>query len=297
MARGLGLPVHVPKPARTIETPDHMLKMHQLMVAVAKRGGGKSVLLTSFLRHLEQHKLLDRLFLISPTFESNKNYFEGLPLAPEDIYHEPDPGAIHDIISKMDAEQAEYAAYQEKAAVWRKWLAALRKHRGDVDAVPAELMLEVERLGLLDAGLPPAKYGGRRPTCALFMDDVQCTGLFNSKVFLSLCLRHRHVSQGLGLTILIACQNYKSIQGGLPLAIRDNCTCLLLGRTKNERVLDSIAEECGDLFSKEQFLDVYHRATDGDHNFLCVDFNPKSPNKTFRKNFDEYLVPGDSTAS
>jgi hypothetical protein len=74
----------------------------------------------------------------------------------------------------------------------------------------------------------------------------------------------------------------------LPKDIRDNCTVLLLFRTKNMQVIDGIAEEIADDVPYEDFLNVYHQAIDGqDHGFLTIDFNPKK--HRFRRCFDTYI--------
>ena len=58
------------------------------------------------------------------------------------------------------------------------------------------------------------------PIMGLLIDDCQGTKLFSSSAFQNLCLRHRHVSDGLGVTILMACQTYSGRTGGLPNTIR-----------------------------------------------------------------------------
>lgn len=57
---------------------------------------------------------------------------------------------------------------------------------------------------------------------ALLVDDAQGSKLLNSSRFQNLVLRHRHLGDGLGLTIMMACQTFKSQTGGMPVAIRDN---------------------------------------------------------------------------
>lgn len=78
----------------------------------------------------------------------------------------------------------------------------------------------------------------------------------------------------------------------MPAAVRDNTTSLLLFRTKNDKVLKSIAEEVGDVVDEDAFRRVYETATHhGDHDFLFIDFSPKEPEKRFRRNFEEYIIP------
>lgn len=67
---------------------------------------------------LEKDKVLDRLFVITSTYESNKKLFDylGLPVAKEDVYN-PDHSAqetVDDIIDKVAQETKEYDDYKRK---------------------------------------------------------------------------------------------------------------------------------------------------------------------------------------
>eukprot|EP00959_Pyramimonas_sp_CCMP1952_P329338 6894907-Pyramimonas_sp.AAC.1 len=59
--------------------------MHSVILAVAKRGVGKTTAFSNLLRLMKESEALDRLILVSPTYHNNKHYFEGLPLDEEDI--------------------------------------------------------------------------------------------------------------------------------------------------------------------------------------------------------------------
>ena len=90
-----------------MDTPENQIKMHQLLLAVAKKGGGKSTAVCNLLSFLKNDKCLDRLFVITSSWESNKPLFDflGLPIDKEDVY-DPDLCAkdtINDIISKANA--------------------------------------------------------------------------------------------------------------------------------------------------------------------------------------------------
>ncbi len=78
----------------------------------------------------------------------------------------------------------------------------------------------------------------------------------------------------------------------MPAAVRDNTTSLLLFRTKNDKVLKSIAEEVGDVVDEDACRAVYEAGTHhGEHDFLFIDFSPKEPHQRFRRNFEEYIIP------
>ena len=62
----------------------------------------------------------------------------------------------------------------------------------------------------------------------------------------------------IGVSMFIAVQNYTATGGGLPKAIRGNCTHMALWRTKNTDELNLIAKEMAGEVSPEKFLEVYH---------------------------------------
>lgn len=271
--------IHVPKDsAWRIDTPPDQIRMHALMIAVAKRGGGKTVALTSLLRSLQKDKALDRLFLITPTYASNFKMFEGLPIEDEDIYHDPrDPSVIPSIIEKAEAEMKAYKEWEEKAKVRKELEKALKgtKSVSDVYRIDPELILKSYNFDVLGEEPPKHKWGGRKPVLAVLCDDCQGTSLLNNKTFQHFCLRHRHIADGLGVSVFMACQNYKARCDGMPLAIRDNCTHLLVFRSKNVKVLQGIFDEVADNVTEEQFYQAYDAATDEEHSFLTIDFAPK----------------------
>jgi len=101
-----------------VDTPENQIKMHQLLLAVAKKGGGKSTAVCNLLSFLKKDKVPDRLFVITSSWESNKPLFDflDLPIDKEDVY-DPDKCAadtIEDIISKATQETKEYDEYHHK---------------------------------------------------------------------------------------------------------------------------------------------------------------------------------------
>lgn len=287
--------IQVPKDsAFRIDTPDDQIKMHALVFAIAKRGGGKTVALTSLLKSLQRDKALDRLLVISPTWGSNKNMFDGLPVSEDDVYHETDASVVDDIVMKVKKEMDMYTEYTEKMKLRQQMLKALKAthSESDVYKINPQLMIDCFNYDIIGQDPPPHKWGGKRPVMALLVDDAQGSKLFGSAKFQNLCLRHRHLGDGLGLTIMMACQTFKAQTGGMPVAIRDNTTHMLLFPTRNRESLKNVIKEVSDDIGEEEFLSAFDTATkEGDHDFLFVDFHPKIPGRKFRKNFDEYIIP------
>jgi len=286
------------KSAFTIETPDNQVKLHQLNAVCSVRGYGKGVILSSLLQGFKHQGCLDRVFIISPTIESNRPIFGPLEINPEDEYSTGDPANILDIIRKVEEEQEEWDQYQEAFALWR----IINDHSININSIDPKILLKALENGYFNKK-PEPKYRnsqGGRPCLALIVDDCQGDKIYNAtgskNPFINLCLRHRHIGKGLGLSIFMCCQTYGG-SGGIPRIIRQNITSLLLGEQKNKEVLDQIADEIGGQIEKEKFMEAYSRAVHNDrpneqnHNFMMIDFFPKRPDMMFRRNLNEFVIP------
>ena len=78
---------------------------------------------------------------------------------------------------------------------------------------------------------------------------------------------------------------------GLPKALRQNVTQLFIWPTKDETQLMAIYHEVANLVDKENFMELYKKATKTPHSFLTIDNNPRHPSLQFRKDFNKFLVP------
>ena len=90
-----------------IETDEDQIKLHTIVLAVAKKGFGKSYFLSNLLKWLK----FDRIIVISPTFESNQSQFKHLNIQPEDIFDPDDPDVIKkttDIVNQERDDLVEY---------------------------------------------------------------------------------------------------------------------------------------------------------------------------------------------
>jgi hypothetical protein len=251
---------------------------------------------------------LDRLILVSPTYHNNKHYFEGLPLSiEEDLENgkfndviEPDKYTADRIIEIMDEEGQEYDAYHDRVKKYKKLMRLIKSKRVLIENIDPDLLLEFGD----DLEPPRARYecykNGKRPHIVVMLDDVQGNPLLRpSSSLSSLVIKHRHQGKthdgAIGVTLLFATQTYTSNAAGLLPAIRNNTTHLMVFRTKNERELDMIAEECAGEVPVETFKKVHAFATkDNPHGFLFVDLAKKEEHPSmFRKSFDEFILVDD----
>lgn len=285
-----------------IETPEDQVKMHQLLLAVAKKGSGKSTAVCNLLSFLKKDKVLDRLFVITSSWESNKPLFDflKLPIDRDDVYN-PDDNAretMDCIIDKVTQETREYDEYTQRLYMHNKMKRALKKVRTDRDIgnLDPELLIGAYNENVVEEA-PEHKYKGKKPVLGIFVDDCQSTPLFTSRAFLNLCIRHRHIGSSedtrMGVSVFICVQNYTAQHGGIPKAIRDNVTLMMLYKTRSSNVLKTIMQDISDQITDEEFFETYDKATEGEHDFLFIDWHPKK--HRFRRNFNEYLpVASDS---
>ncbi len=169
---------------------------------------------------------------------------------------------------------------------------ALRKVKTDRDIGnldPALLMAAYEDDVVENP--PQHKWNGKRPVLAVFVDESQSTKLFRSAKFLNLCIRHRHVGSSektrMGVSMFICVQNYTTQHGGIPKAIRDNVSTMMLYKTRSNNVLKTIMEDISDQITDKKIFSVYKQACQDEHDFLFIDWAPKK--HRFRRCFDQYL--------
>ena len=95
------------KGAFTIETPQDIPKMHCMMMVSGKRGGGKSCSVANFVKKLKDLQLMDRVLLITPTYNSNRQIWDIADIDEGDVY-EPEITVLQDIIRLVEAEKSEW---------------------------------------------------------------------------------------------------------------------------------------------------------------------------------------------
>jgi hypothetical protein len=271
-------------------TPNDWFKIPFVMLSVAKRMSGKTCSMTQFLHHLQKMGKLDRLIVISPTYANNKHYFEGLPVAMEDVI-EPNLESAQIVMDKLAEEGREYDQYYEKLKKWRQLQKYLNSDKPIHSIDPELLLMFSDDL----TKKPQHRYGGRKPVIVAFFDDCQNTAAFSPKSKISyLTIKHRHVGQtqngAIGCNLMMACQNYTSNSGGIPKTVRGNVTILCVFKNKNIKELQDISSECSGECDVEQFFRLHKQATSTDYGFLTIDFNRKKCHPSmFRSCWNRWL--------
>lgn len=272
-----------------VETPDDFFKLPFVMLSVAKRMSGKTCSMSQFLHILHKMKRLDRVILISPTYENNKHYFKGLPLNEEEDVLEPSVSSADLIMKKVDEEARAYTEYHEQLKLWNEIQRLLANNKqARAQGMTDEIMKGIEK--------PNHKYDGRKPVVVAFFDDCQNTAAFATKSKLAyMTIKHRHLGQtnegAIGCSLMYACQNYTCASGGIPKTVRGNTTILCVFKNKNMKELDVIAEECSGEVDVDTFMAVHAAATEGDYSFLTIDLNRKDSHPSmFRKCWNQWIT-------
>jgi len=288
-----GMQIKPPKgKAFSYKTDALLPKAHMLTGVFGKRGSGKGVSTTHLIKALK----FDRLFIISPTFESNSelmNQFDNID--PDDIYSDlDDKNIMKKIIDKIDQERDDLVRYLEQMKEYKRFMKMMADN---VSIIPDELLLMFYTDGKFAP--PEHKWNGSNPFCALWVDDALASPVLTGRKMVNFCLRHRHCGAfsddrpSIGCSVFFNAQNYRCVGGSIPRPIRNNFTNAIFFKSKDEKELDEIASEMSGEVSKADFLKAYNIAMeDGDYPFLFVDLHRKIPEhpSMFRSKFDKFIM-------
>lgn len=270
---------------KSLPTPDTspgLFRLHTLAAFIGPRGSGKTNAVVLLARRYLDDKSINRIFIISPTYDSNR-IFDLLEPASEDVFKNLQT-CLQDleiIISKVKEMVEEYNEYERIAILFKKWKKFLN------GSGPP---LKLNEYNLLENRAFKEPEYVPRPAPLLIIDDMSHSDLYTpskKNSFINLCLRHRHLFQ-VGLSIFMLVQTFKT---GIPKCLRQNIQQFFLWPTHDMSQLESMYEEFANMCTKEEFMDMFRRATDGKHNFMTIDMNARDPLLRFRKNFDSMLLP------
>lgn len=279
------------KAAFTIETEDDFPKLNALVVVSGKRGGGKSVAVSNFLKRCKDKHYCDLALLVTPTYNSNKNIWNIAEIEPGDVY-EPDMVAMKNIVKRIEAEKKEWEDFCEKKARYEEF----KKDRvGSIESIPAVRLLKYYSDGFLEPEFeePVWKYPVEQPPRVhVVIDDCMGTDLMAKRTagLLNFAIKHRHIADGLGCSLYMLVQSYKA-QGGVNRAIRENTTMLWQFPVHSEQQIESIREECDLPITEEEWQDMCNYTFAIPFTPLIIDFSPKCNTKRFRAGMDQYIYP------
>jgi len=278
------------------KTSHYAIRQPCLLMCSSLRNSGKTHTISKLVTQAQKEKTFDRIYMICPTFQSNKSYF-GKMINEEDVF-EPTKDSIQKVIEIVEAERDEFEDYLRKEKLYKEFIQILKSKREFSDG---EIM-KFEELGFLDDEFdrPKWKYDSvRPPQSLLILDDVLSSpAILQSSGIVKAFTLNRHISplqephsgrSACGLAVIIISQTY-SMNQGISRSLRENLTHLLIFKNKQEKQLAKIREELGGSVCEDKFMTAYNMATKEKYGNLLVDFNPRCPTMTFRKNLNELLI-------
>ena len=286
-----GLEIIPPKSESGLYTTDtFMPKMHQVCIAVGKRASGKS---TAIINLIERMKF-DHVIAVSPTMNSNKELMDRLNI--EHVFEDiDDPGVIDSIKDIVKKEAEDLERYKEEVKRYNKLMTDLK----DGKYMDDDLLLQF----FSDEGnfiKPVHRWNGEKPRIAVIFDDMLGSGIYSRPRKLNgLSTYSRHVGQlkeggALGVSLFFMIQSFKCQTGGLNKVIRNQCTTMLLFKTKDRQEMKDVAESVSGEIGEDIFNKVYDTAIGDGSNypFLLIDLHKKKEHVSmFRRRLDEFIIP------
>tara|TARA_R110000751_G_scaffold125042_1_gene226544 strand:+ start:234 stop:1211 length:978 start_codon:yes stop_codon:yes gene_type:complete len=284
------------KGAFTIPTEFDYPNLHCLAVINGKRGGGKSVATANFLRECKDKNYFNRVILISPTYISNRTIWDICEINEKEDVIETSKTSIKEMIKIVESERQAWDDFQEEKRLFAQF--NVDKY-GMLEKINGNRLMRYHNLGFLDSQVkePVWKYHipGKEdmpPRIACIIDDAVGTDLMSCRTagLTNLAIKSRHIADGLGVSLFILTQTYRSDQS-TPRPVRENCTFLCLFKIFDKNQIKAIKEEADLPITDEEFLDLCEECHKDEFQFLFIDFNPKCPSKRFRRGWNEYLIP------
>lgn len=274
-------------------TSKYMFNHPQLHLITAPRGTGKTHLMSKIVLSGIKEKLYDRIFLISPTAQSNMKQLQDLNIQEEDIFP-PDVYAIQNVINAVEEERDEYQKYLDEMKVYKS---IINNKNNDFTDDDFELIEDM----MFEDKLVAPKYkrkNPRRPQCIVILDDILNTPVMsNGSSFNRLMTINRHIAPmrdggACGLGLIILTQTYSTTNGhGLSRGLRENLTELTIFQNKQEKQLDKMISEFGGAISEQQFRDAYDIAIREPFDNLTISFGRLDcPTLRFRKNLSSFII-------
>ena len=277
-------------------TPPDAFKQPCLQMIVGQRTSGKSYLTSKILEQAHKDKTFDVVYIITPSFNSNKAYF-GKYIEEKNVF-EPTRCSVAEIIKLVEADRDEWEDFLDRKKKYEKYKKDIKSKK--ILSFRDHDLIEYLDLGFFDDNRPEWKYDTEEPPKSLLILD-DCLGsqaIMQSSGLVKLATLNRHIAplqddhsgrSACGLAVIILVQTYK-MQVGIGRALRENVSLLTLFKNKQQKQLNAIKEELANVVDLELFDKAYAHATEEKFGNLTVDFVPKCITKTFRRNLNELIM-------
>lgn len=272
------------------------IKQPALHMVVGMRNSGKSYLCSRMLAQFKKDKVFDRVYLISPSFESNRAYF-GKYINEEDC-HAPTKTSVQDVIERVERDRDEFELHLAQEKMYNDFTKQLKERTAS--EIDQGLLMNAYDNNFM-VSRPRWKYGKvQPPRSLLIMDDVLGSqAILQSSGLTRVATLNRHIAplkeehsdrSACGLAVIILCQSYK-MKEGVSRVLRENLSCLTVFATRQKKQYEALEEEISDVVEDlEMFRQAYAYSTGEKHGNLTIDMNPSCSSKIFRKNLNQALL-------
>lgn len=276
-------------------TSHYAFRQPCLQMIVGQRTSGKSFLTSKILAQANKEKTFDRIYIITPSFNSNKAYF-GKYIKEEDVF-EPTRESIQQVIDCVERDRDEWEEFLVKKELYKKFKNDISK-KNYLKYLDGDDIDLYEDLGFFNEP-PEWKYEKEEPAKSLLVLD-DCLGspaILQSSGLTKIATLNRHIAplqedfkgrSACGLAVMILSQSYKMSQG-ISRCLRENLSLLTLFKNKQQKQMDAIIEELANVVDENLFKQAYEFATKDKYGNLTIDFKPKCATLTFRKNLNEAI--------
>lgn len=247
----------------------YLSRMPCCFASIGACASGKTYLTLSLIKLLRAEKSITKLYIICPTVESNPLFSAVIDPSIDRVYS--------DLDRAFEALEDVQADCLRESQIWRDKLlyaAALKRFKAG-DAVDAAQEALLERFGWAET------VEAVRPCPALLLDDCSHSRVFSrssKNPLTALCLRHRHVGDGTGLSIFMCGQTFTS---AIPKAIRLQLTHVAMFRTESSREIKAVYDEVSSFIKYQDFLDIFDETTREKHGYLFCDLVEKTLTGSF----------------
>jgi len=276
-------------------TSKYLFTQPYLHMIVGQRTAGKSHLASKILSQYQKEKTFDRVYIVTPSFNSNKAYF-GKYINEEDIY-EPTRDSIQQVIESVEADRDHYEDYLRQKKMYEQYRKDAKR---SIKSIDEDNLIHYYENGYFDGMKPEYKYNNKEqpPRSLLILDD--CLGspaILQSSGLTRIATLNRHIAameedhngrSACGLAVCILSQSYR-MNNGISRVLRENLSLLTLFANKQQKQLDAIKEELANVVDINLFDKAYEYATKEKYGNLTIDFKSKCPSMTFRKNLNEFI--------
>lgn len=262
--------VQAPRPA-----PEGFCDKPHLALLYSSKGTGKTNTLVNMAKAYDRHRFFQKVILFSPTYRSDPKYeflkegsyeFQQYDNYTNEVFKEVLDDVYHDL--------HEWREYERLKALYEK-----SKRIRDVQNLTDEEALE---LFMMDWREPDKPRFDKEPYTLLIFDDQASNKqlMSNGKSLAnSFFLLHRHAR----VSCWFASQIYKN---AVPKMIRNNLDWWIMGPSKSEETMASVAEELDSYASKKEIVDMWARATSEPYHYFTVNLQVPAA-KRFTQNFDQ----------